>query len=574
MPSALTRSASAIVHPPLFGGGLVLLGLLISIWFAGFRVPPSDAGALLTGASKILQGGVFYRDVDAYPFPGSHYLLALVMGLFGEHLSAARGLATLFFLVTLASLYGIALQLLSRSHAAAFGLAVLSFKFLAWPGFTAYVYWDVAFAFACVSIALFLRHDYAGPSLRLFGAGLFAGLALVSKQNVGIYLAGASGVLLLFARPLLAAPARTLRQSLLEATVFSAAVLAPLLLMGIFFAAHGLLFEMIYGGLIRPFVGYLPTSGVSFFEPLQWWALGSWGSDSGIQYLPEPYLQMLRRGILPGAGLYPVYWLAGELFSRLLYTLVPVGFVSAFVLWWKSKRSGAARNHSAGFAFVILALSVLGSAFPRADYTHLISVYPLVLLVLIWVWDQALSSNEGSHLSQTGGLPWAVSASLLLVCGALSVVHHSHLSQRRMQLDRADLYVYPDSWVESVVRYVQAELEPGDPLFVYGNDAHYYFLTGHYFPWRFSQLYPGQVGGNQGKPVVELLVRERPPLVVRGILNWPGLPPMASYAGYVDRYIQDRYVRVGHLFDRYPLPGGASPPPAWVISVLRRVSGP
>ena len=40
---------------------------------------------------------MFYRDIDAYPFPGAHYLLAAVMAAFGEHLGVARALATAVF---------------------------------------------------------------------------------------------------------------------------------------------------------------------------------------------------------------------------------------------------------------------------------------------------------------------------------------------------------------------------------------------------------------------------------------------------------------------------------------------
>ena len=41
----------------------------MSAIFAGYRLGGNDEGALLTAAGKILRGGVFYRDIDAYPFP-------------------------------------------------------------------------------------------------------------------------------------------------------------------------------------------------------------------------------------------------------------------------------------------------------------------------------------------------------------------------------------------------------------------------------------------------------------------------------------------------------------------------
>ena len=79
--------------------------------------------------------------------PGAAYLLALVMQLFGETLSVARTLAAVVFVLTVLSLYAVALRLLGPSRAALYGASLLAFQLLAWPSFTAYSYWDVAFAF-------------------------------------------------------------------------------------------------------------------------------------------------------------------------------------------------------------------------------------------------------------------------------------------------------------------------------------------------------------------------------------------------------------------------------------------
>ena len=58
-----------LLRPLIFAPILVGLGLCLSIWYAGFRLGGNDEGALLTAAGRILRGGVFYRDIDAYPFP-------------------------------------------------------------------------------------------------------------------------------------------------------------------------------------------------------------------------------------------------------------------------------------------------------------------------------------------------------------------------------------------------------------------------------------------------------------------------------------------------------------------------
>ena len=80
-------------------------------------MPVPDEGALLTAAVKLLHGGVFYRDVDAYAFPGVSYLLAGMMSIFGEHLSVARALAGSFFCTSVLGVYACALTLMDRRRA-------------------------------------------------------------------------------------------------------------------------------------------------------------------------------------------------------------------------------------------------------------------------------------------------------------------------------------------------------------------------------------------------------------------------------------------------------------------------
>ena len=88
---ALVRLLRALVRPSRFAPFLLVLAGAIAYLHAGQELPTGDEGALLVHAAKLLHGGVFYRDVDAYYGPLSPYLLSFAMGLFGEHLSVARG---------------------------------------------------------------------------------------------------------------------------------------------------------------------------------------------------------------------------------------------------------------------------------------------------------------------------------------------------------------------------------------------------------------------------------------------------------------------------------------------------
>jgi hypothetical protein len=531
-------------------------------------LPPNDEGALLTNAAKILQGRVFYRDIDAYPFPGAPYLLALAMRLCGEHLSVARALAVALFEVVLLALYGASLHLLDPARAALFGLSLLGFKFLAWPAFTAYAYSDVSFAGACVAAAALLAHLERGGRSRLVAAGAALGVSIAAKQSLGLPLGAALAAVLLFPRVAGRARASLAQRGrdLGALVVGSAAVLLPALA---YFAAQGLLPRLLASGLLRPFTGYLPTSAVSFLTPLAWWEWGALRDMPAFAYFPGAYWTLLAREWLPGAALYPVYWGAGELLSRLLYTSVPLLLVSA---WVRTRRAGSIARDGRVRAAGLLAFAALLSAFPRADFFHLVSVYPLLLLLGFALLPESPDGGRAPFAPGTRRLAAAVALALAL-CGALAVVFQSQF-RHRIRLPRGELAVdAPMAWLEPIVRYLDQQIPPGEPLFVYGHEAYYYFLADRYSPWPFAQLYPGQQGADGGRELVERLERDAPRRIVRGILNWPALPALPGYAPRLDAWVRAHYEPDPELARRFPLPAGVAPPRG-AVAVLRRRAPP
>jgi hypothetical protein len=575
MPASAADLLDRICRPRWFLPLLLALAASTSAWYVDSRLPTADEGGLLTAAAKILRGGVFYRDLDAYPFPGSYYLLAFAMRLFGEHLSVARWLAALLYCSWVASLYCASLTLLDRRRAALFGLSLLAFKFLAWPAFSTYLHSDVAFAAACAAIALQMHRSAGGSRWLTLLAGICVGLALTAKQSVGIYLGAASVAALLFPGRRVQPPQPAAAERWREAGIFllgSGSTLVPIV---IYFAAHGLLDDMIASGLIRPFTGYAPTSAISFGKPLAWWKLGAFTGNAAAPYFVFDYFYLLQRGQLPGADGYRAYWLAGEIFSRLLYTSVPVAFGWALV---RRLRSGGGETGSdrkaATSRFAWLTLAVVLTAFPRADAIHILCIYPLVWLLLF-----ALAARKADPRPDASrGDPWlraeaAAVAALLLVSASLALRQRSYLTER-IALEKAEVDVDPDSaWIVPVVDFVTNQLEETDRLFVYGQEAQFYFLTGRFYPWSSFQLYPGQIGPRGGVEIVTMLQRSPPKLVIRGVLGWPGVPQLADYAPALDRYIAARFEPDARFFVEHPSPTGIAPPD-WVLSVMRPRTAP
>jgi hypothetical protein len=197
-----------------------------------------------------------------------------------------------------------------------------------------------------------------------------------------------------------------------------------------------------------------------------------------------------------------------------------------------------------------------------------VSVYPLLLLLGFALLPDGPGAGRAPFGAVTRRLAVAVGLCLALA-GGLAAVFQSQF-RYRIELPRGELVVHPaTAWLEPIVRYLDEELSPGEAFFVYGHEAYYYFLADRYSAWPFSQLYPGQEGGDGGQALVELLERNPPRLIVRGMLNWPALPVLPRYAPRLHAFVSENYGPDPGLAERYAPPGGVPPPPG-AIAVLRR----
>ncbi|MCH2170873.1 hypothetical protein MK489_08815 [Myxococcota bacterium] len=572
----IERGIGGWFQPRVMGVVLMASCLALCFWLADRDVPPNDEGALLTNAAKLLDGKIFYRDIDAYPLPGAAYGLALAMGVFGEQVAVARTLAALVFCGMVACLYVAALAVVEPRRAAWFGLSLLSLKAIAWPAFTAYIYADVALAATCLTVCCLLGRGSEPRLWRIGWAGLGVGVAVATKQSLGLY-AGAVAVAILAWPGLVGrrdADGWRVRGRQLAVLGLGASVpMVPLL--G-YFAFQGLLDELVFSALVRPFTGYLPTSSIAFSAPLRWWELGDLSGLEGFPYHVSPLWVLLTRGDLPANAWT---WSLAEVFSRTLYTVLPVIFLLAAVRGVRDWRTspGAGEAAAAGAAvgtgldprewrarrneLALFAGAALLSAFPRADFYHVISVYALP-----WLLAFALGERNAPSLARRR--TEAVGVSVLLLASLALLVQYDAQLRHTLRLERAELKVAPGvAWIGALTRGLREEVPEGEPIFVYGHEAYYYFLADRYFDWPFPQLYPGQIGEAGGRAIRDRLRDEPPRRVVRGIQSWPGLPPMARYAEVLDPYMRRNFVQDPRFFARHP-PAVGRPPPASFAAVL------
>ncbi|HIK83820.1 MAG: glycosyltransferase family 39 protein [Myxococcales bacterium] len=556
-----------ITRPIWFAPFLLACATALSYFYADRTMPVPDEGALLVAAGKILHGGVFYRDIDAYAFPGVSYLLAGFMSIFGEHLSVARGVAGAIYCVTLLGVYASAVTLMNPRRAALCGLSLLSLKFFAFPIYTMFFYADASVAAAILALALFLRHRFdGGTSARLFGVGVLAGLSIATKQSTGILVAFVFALVLVF--PAFAHGPRRRDGRLLEVAGYGAGLFLVIAGMSIYFASHGVFNDMIRGGLLRPFTGYLPTSGVSFAPPISWWNFGALKSQA-LVYYPQAYLELALNATRPGDGARLFYLQFGEVIVRVLYSVIPILFLACAGLWIRAWRRNPVGNIDAGksdaeisgpdeesafsrarfFSTAGITLAIVVSAFPRADFIHIITTYPAVALIGFALCRPSMLGRSGTggdaptSTIQTRRLHIeAALVILLLASTSFFAIRYDATLSHRLSIERAEVWVRPrDAWLAPMVRYVQDKIPKGESFFVYGHEAHWYYLTDRYTERTFSQLYPGMTGDEDGAQLAKMIRETRPRVIAQGVLRWPGTPSLPRYTGKLRRTLKELY---------------------------------
>ena len=151
--------------------------------FLDFSV--GDEGGLLSGATRILRGQEPYRDFFLFHAPGSAYLTAGWLHLFGATLASARWLAWLINALLAAGLMGLARASgLSRSALSVILLSQIAVGFAFSPILSHH--W-MANAFLALSAALLVASGSGERTGVLAGSGALAGAAVLMLQDQGAY---------------------------------------------------------------------------------------------------------------------------------------------------------------------------------------------------------------------------------------------------------------------------------------------------------------------------------------------------------------------------------------------------
>jgi 4-amino-4-deoxy-L-arabinose transferase-like glycosyltransferase len=358
MGTALVALLAVAVQAPFFARGLSLL----------------DEGTVVATADALAGGEALYRDRFAVVGPLAYGLLAAAFTAFGATLATARAFQAAVFALTVLLVLGVLRRVASERWAVAGALALLALKPLAFPGWTIANYSSVALAALLLALWALLRWLERRRARDLVWVGLGGGLAFLAKQNLGGVGALAVGATLLVdwarnSRPLHPGPLAA------RSALVLASALAPVGGFALHQAAEGALADTWLRAVVS--VWRLADGWQLPFPPLAPWDRAA--AEFGLRmyaYFPAPLVDLALAG---GLDLGRTPLVRGiEWAVKLCYALPLVG---GLLLAMRLPRAG--RDGAAPLACLLFAAGGFASISYRADWAHLMNVWPLLHVALV-----------------------------------------------------------------------------------------------------------------------------------------------------------------------------------------------
>lgn len=494
-----------------------LVSLAYLCLFRRYTTIEPDEGIVLDGAQRILHGQIIYRDFFSFLTPGSYYLTALMFKIFGSSFLVARtGLAVMGAIMTVIT-YLLSRRVCRREISLFVSglvtLTALPYRFLTLHN------WDSTF-WTCLAVYCAVRlieSPLWGWSLAL---GSSVSLTFLFEQSKG------TGLLLglVIGFWLIASSGR-------DSCVLVRTMLGPLAA-GV---AWPIMMAVTYFAGKHAFVAMLSD----------WtWPLEHYSRANRVPYGFQNWSDSARHALF-GTGSIGMRAFNGFVVSAgFVVPVLPLVALGLLLYWNLQLRRGLCPARAKYYTLVTAAISglLVSVLIVRADIIHLMYLLPLLALVLAWIIE---GNDIPGHLFKavhpflTAYLGVAFLAfSLPLLMRAVTAPHK--LTTRRGALTTTAR--------DTVIDYVQARVQPGEPMLVYPYLPLYNYLTETSSPTRYEYFQPGMNTTQQAKEMVADLASRRVPWVLfepsfsEKIPNsWPGTPMNASLTDPVADYVATHY---------------------------------
>lgn len=474
--------------------GLVLTSVVIQVPFLDRGISFYDEGSILAIADGLRHGAVLYRDHVTPTAPLTYESMRVLFDWFGPSLLVGRVLQLLTFALCTLLVYKILREFTGVSGALVGAIACLPVKSLGFPLWTVVNYSQVAILFCFASVLVTLRFLRTGRAWWLLAAGAGVGLTLITKQNLG----GLLGVTLAATVVLDALRegnglVTRIRRVTWRGTLMLAGMLPLLGATVAYYAVAGALGDFIERAVLG--LAYL-TQPYALRPP---WSYGSMDpGDVVFTYFPTPLAHLVWEGRL-------------QLDERLYFSIARA-VQAAYAVPVVALLLGAGVlvrglfSEMPRFQWTRLVLIVLFSAtcyasmLYRADWTHLMNVFPALLLVIVVVIESwAAASRWRRHAAMAA---W----SLWLIVGGLAAAVVFTTYSVPVDTPRGRLFAPSEEAKNTRLLLTYLKRQPererigflrAEPLF--------YFLTDRRIHLGFDLVMPGLVGPGDDERIAQSL---------------------------------------------------------------------
>ncbi|MGC8916476.1 MAG: glycosyltransferase family 39 protein [Thermoanaerobaculum sp.] len=427
--------------------GALVGAFFLQTWFAG--VNRADEVWFFVLAKKTAEGAVPYRDFSFNVLPGSLYLAAGFLRVFGAELVVLKGLMALVAAATALLAWGAFRQLGGPEEWK--GPFLLLCLLLA-PALPGSAYGPLAYLALLAALVVTLNALPQSSWIPWLGAGFFAGLGFVAKYNLGMLVLGAVGL----AR-LLGPRKRRFAQLFGIAAIFAATVLASLWPVAV---------TRTWGAFYLSVLGTKPTYvRTALTLPLA-------GQIAGIP---------------PAVVVTPTERLARLACRGASFLTVALG-----AIFWLQRWRGNRDERRKWAVLGLFLLAAVVAAFPRFDSEHVLPAVPVALVSALGHCPERRSPMALAITRCTATAFLVLTLCLPLLAWARGAWHLSdwpHLRAVRISPE--------ESTAVEATRLFARTLPPNDNLLFLGPYAAFYYLvterrppTRYLFPLA-SQLGPG-----------------------------------------------------------------------------------
>ncbi|GAB4333614.1 MAG: hypothetical protein Kow0099_05460 [Candidatus Abyssubacteria bacterium] len=502
----------------LICGAVFLFSIVYHLVIYDKELPNPDEGWILVLSDRVLRQELPYRDFFMLTSPGAIYFNAWLFRVFGASIIVER-IATL----VLASLGASAVYLVARLGMGFFFSVSASLLYIAWQFphfFQANYSWYaiVSSIFAYLVMGWTITRDEKRDG-RFFLIGLICGISFLFKQNIGAFTLLACSLYapiehilfdnrvrrtLLFPVVPLALGVRDILGFFKQYAAMFLGFALPLGACAYLFYSKGHMTDFIQGAFINPL-----TKTAEFMTPY------------------EPISRLTDKRIM-------------------MYMPHLTMAVTLVVFFWKFRRGSLEGRDRFPLLLLLATLFSLLSAYPRADFIHIVyTLWPSLILLAFWTQLGVESiSRRWPKLTQV--FAGASSFDSRLRCSTIALlsclplmIFFIHRTGKNLEIETSleELTVargrgiYGRRWevkeLNQMIEFIERH-SPHDPSnAIFSTNPLVYFLTNRPNPTPYDYVLAGNGPAGYVDDIVRTIEEEKPGMVVldRLLLRWYPIPP-------------------------------------------------